>query len=177
MAAVAEEVLIVDLDPQSNGSSGLGIERKARRASTYDVLTGAAPMREAVIATAVGLLLTVIPIGADVALLLAESVATATIECGPLDSLVESMTTMEGRVVRDAPMLMVSELDGKWEQGRPDGGTGGADGGWPRTAAAAAGVHPPSARDRGRPCPSASPPESNPAAARYSRTAAPRRSA
>jgi len=53
LAAIGEHVLIVDLDPQGNASTGLGIERKARRTSTYDVMTGAAPMREAVIATAV----------------------------------------------------------------------------------------------------------------------------
>ncbi|MCK9918410.1 ParA family protein [Microbacteriaceae bacterium K1510] len=53
LAAIGEHVLIVDLDPQGNASTGLGIERKQRRTSTYDVLTGHAPMREAVIPTAV----------------------------------------------------------------------------------------------------------------------------
>ena len=53
LAAIGEQVLIIDLDPQGNASTGLGIERKARRTSTYDVLTGAAPMREAALATAV----------------------------------------------------------------------------------------------------------------------------
>ena len=53
LAAIGEHVLIVDLDPQGNASTGLGIERKARRTSTYDVLTNAAPMRDAVLPTAV----------------------------------------------------------------------------------------------------------------------------
>jgi chromosome partitioning protein len=53
LAAIGEHVLIVDLDPQGNASTGLGIERKARRTSTYDVMTGQAPMRDAVIPTAV----------------------------------------------------------------------------------------------------------------------------
>jgi chromosome partitioning protein len=53
LAAIEEEVLIVDLDPQGNASTGLGIERKARRTSMYDVLAGSAPMRDAVIPTAV----------------------------------------------------------------------------------------------------------------------------
>ena len=53
LAAIGEHVLVVDLDPQGNASTGLGIERKSRRTSTYDVLTGAAPMREAVLPTAV----------------------------------------------------------------------------------------------------------------------------
>ena len=53
LAAIGEHVLIVDLDPQGNASTGLGIDRKARRTSTYDVLTGQAPMRAAVLQTAV----------------------------------------------------------------------------------------------------------------------------
>lgn len=53
LAAIGEHVLIVDLDPQGNASTGLGIERKSRRTSTYDVLTGAAPMRGAVLQTSV----------------------------------------------------------------------------------------------------------------------------
>src|SRR5947207_5094851 len=53
LAAIGEHVLIVDLDPQGNASTGLGIERKSRHTSTYDVLTGAAPMREAVLQTSV----------------------------------------------------------------------------------------------------------------------------
>ena len=53
LAAIGEHVLIVDLDPQGKASTGLGIDRMARRTSTYDVLTGAAPMRDAVLQTAV----------------------------------------------------------------------------------------------------------------------------
>jgi chromosome partitioning protein len=53
LAAIGETVLIVDLDPQGNASTGLGIERRDRRTSTYDVLAASRPMREAVVATAV----------------------------------------------------------------------------------------------------------------------------
>jgi chromosome partitioning protein len=53
LAAIGERVLIVDLDPQGNASTGLGIDRKNRDCSTYDVLTGDAPLRAAVVATAV----------------------------------------------------------------------------------------------------------------------------
>ncbi|HZS65448.1 MAG TPA: ParA family protein [Xanthobacteraceae bacterium] len=53
LAAIGEKVLIVDLDPQGNASTGLGIDRRDRRCSTYDVLTGEAPMRKAILATAV----------------------------------------------------------------------------------------------------------------------------
>ena len=53
LAAIGEDVLIVDLDPQGNASTGLGIDRRNRRHSTYDVLTGESALRDAVVATAV----------------------------------------------------------------------------------------------------------------------------
>ena len=53
LAAIGEHVLIVDLDPQGNASTGLGIDRKSRRHSTYDVLTGEASLRDAVMPTVV----------------------------------------------------------------------------------------------------------------------------
>jgi chromosome partitioning protein len=53
LAAIGERVLIVDLDPQGNASTGLGIDRKSRNVSTYDVLIGEAVLRDAVVATAV----------------------------------------------------------------------------------------------------------------------------
>jgi len=53
LAAVGEEVLIIDLDPQGNASTGLGIDRRSRRYSTYDVLMGEATLRDAILATAV----------------------------------------------------------------------------------------------------------------------------
>src|SRR6202043_544504 len=53
LAAVGETVLIVDLDPQGNASTGLGIDRASRRHSTYDVLVGETPLRSAVLKTAV----------------------------------------------------------------------------------------------------------------------------
>src|SRR5437016_6535606 len=53
LAAIGERVLIIDLDPQGNASTGLGIDRRNRRVSTYDVLIGESPLRAAVVATAV----------------------------------------------------------------------------------------------------------------------------
>ena len=53
LAAIGERVLIVDLDPQGNASTGLGIDRRNRSCSTYDVLIGEASLRESVVPTAV----------------------------------------------------------------------------------------------------------------------------
>ncbi|MFC3053678.1 ParA family protein [Kordiimonas pumila] len=51
MAAVKKKVLILDLDPQGNASTGFGIDRNAREITSYDVVLGAAPVKEAVLAT------------------------------------------------------------------------------------------------------------------------------
>jgi chromosome partitioning protein len=53
LAAIGEEVLVIDLDPQGNASTGLGIDRRSRRFSTYDVLIGEATLRDAILQTAV----------------------------------------------------------------------------------------------------------------------------
>ena len=54
-ACLAEEgfrVLLVDLDPQGNATTGLGVDRRAVKVGTYEVLSGIDP-REGVIGTGV----------------------------------------------------------------------------------------------------------------------------
>jgi chromosome partitioning protein len=51
LAAVGEPTLVIDLDPQGNASTGLGIPRAERKLTTYDVLMGAAKIAEAVTPT------------------------------------------------------------------------------------------------------------------------------
>lgn len=40
LAAIGEKVLIVDLDPQGNASTGLGIQRRDRKRSSYELMIG-----------------------------------------------------------------------------------------------------------------------------------------
>ena len=53
MAATKKTVLIIDLDPQGNASTGLGIDRASREVNSYHVLIAEAGLAEAVIATTI----------------------------------------------------------------------------------------------------------------------------
>jgi chromosome partitioning protein len=53
LAAIGEKVLILDLDPQGNASTGLGIDRKSRRLSAYHVIVGDATLASVVVETSV----------------------------------------------------------------------------------------------------------------------------
>ena len=51
LAAVGEPTLVIDLDPQGNASTGLGIPRTERKVTIYDVLMGEAKIADAVMTT------------------------------------------------------------------------------------------------------------------------------
>jgi chromosome partitioning protein len=54
LAAIGEQVLLIDLDPQGNASTGLGIDRKARAtSSSYDALVGERTLAQVIMPTAV----------------------------------------------------------------------------------------------------------------------------
>jgi chromosome partitioning protein len=53
LAAIGRRVLLIDLDPQGNASTGLGVGASKRERSSYDVLIGSSSLAEAAIATRV----------------------------------------------------------------------------------------------------------------------------
>ena len=53
LAATGQRVLIIDLDPQGNASTGLGIGRNEREKSTYDILLGEMLITDVAIPTCV----------------------------------------------------------------------------------------------------------------------------
>ena len=66
MAAVKKRVLVIDLDPQGNASTSLGIDQKRRPVTTYHLLTGAGSVAEAIVPTGIPNL-SIIPAGVDLA--------------------------------------------------------------------------------------------------------------
>jgi chromosome partitioning protein len=51
LGAFGKKVLLCDLDPQSNATTGVGIEKRKISVSIYDVLIGRAPVKEAIVKT------------------------------------------------------------------------------------------------------------------------------
>ncbi|MEN8905285.1 MAG: AAA family ATPase [Clostridiales bacterium] len=53
IALEGKKVLLLDIDPQGNASSGLGIDKSVLNKTTYDVIINGAPFKEAIIETRV----------------------------------------------------------------------------------------------------------------------------
>jgi len=53
LAAIGEKVLIVDMDPQGNASTGLGVPRETRRVTIYDVIVDGRSVDDSAVPTTV----------------------------------------------------------------------------------------------------------------------------
>ena len=66
LAAVGHRVLLIDLDPQGNASTGLGVERPARAVTSYELILGEAELDRRVVPTDIPRL-AIIPASQDLA--------------------------------------------------------------------------------------------------------------
>ncbi len=53
LAAIGEKVLVIDLDPQGNASTGLGIDHKSRSISMFEVMAGDNSLAQSIVETAI----------------------------------------------------------------------------------------------------------------------------
>jgi chromosome partitioning protein len=66
LAAAGHRVLVIDLDPQGNASTGLGVERKARAVTSYELILGEAELEGAIVTTNIPRL-SIVPASQDLA--------------------------------------------------------------------------------------------------------------
>jgi len=66
LAAAGYRVLLIDLDPQGNASTGLGIQRPARAVTSYELILGEAELDQAVVSTDIPRL-AIVPASQDLA--------------------------------------------------------------------------------------------------------------
>ena len=66
LAAAGRQVLVIDLDPQGNASTGLGVERQARSVTSYELILGEAELGQVIVATDIPRL-SIIPASQDLA--------------------------------------------------------------------------------------------------------------
>jgi chromosome partitioning protein len=66
LAAAGHRVLLIDLDPQGNASTGLGVKRPARSVTSYELIVGEAELEQAIVATTIPRL-SVVPASQDLA--------------------------------------------------------------------------------------------------------------
>lgn len=64
LSEAGKKVLLCDFDPQANGTSGLGIDKRKLKKSVYDVIINEIPAEEAIVATKYG---DVLPASPDLA--------------------------------------------------------------------------------------------------------------
>ena len=64
LQAQGKKVLLCDFDPQANGTSGLGVDKRKLRASVYNVVVNETPVQEVIVKTPYG---DVLPSAADLA--------------------------------------------------------------------------------------------------------------
>src|ERR1700704_4080986 len=55
LAKLGTRVLLIDIDPQANATSGVGIQRNTARRTTYHVLVLSEPLENAILPTEFGL--------------------------------------------------------------------------------------------------------------------------
>jgi chromosome partitioning protein len=97
LAELGQSILIVDLDPQGNASTGLGVQPGDRRRTTYDLLFSTTPLRDVVRPTGI-VGLSIVP-------------ATTDLSSADLDLATQERRTNRLRAALRAPQVAELGLD------------------------------------------------------------------
>ncbi|MAR55980.1 MAG: chromosome partitioning protein ParA [Rickettsiales bacterium] len=101
LAAIGKKVLLIDLDPQGNASTGLGVDSRRRTINSYHVLIDQRPLSEAVIATDIPRL-DIVPANIDLSAAEIELVAVSRREY-QLANIVQQSHTEHDYILIDCP--------------------------------------------------------------------------
>jgi chromosome partitioning protein len=98
LALAGKRVLIVDVDPQGNATSGLGVDRAGLDLTLYEALTGAAELRDVVVATKIANLF-IVPSSVGL--------AGAEMELAPTDQRERRLARLLAEVATDYDYLLL----------------------------------------------------------------------
>lgn len=110
MAAAGKKVLVIDLDPQGNASTSMGIDKRGRMASSYEVLLGEAKLSQAIVWTEIPNF-SIVPSSPDLAGAEIELVDVERREYALKDAITESAANYDYIIIDCPPSLSLVTIN------------------------------------------------------------------
>ena len=110
MAAAGKKVLVIDLDPQGNASTSMGIDKRGRMASSYEVLLGEAKLSQAIVWTEIPNF-SIVPSSPDLAGAEIELVDVERREYALKDAIAESAPNYDYIIIDCPPSLSLVTIN------------------------------------------------------------------
>lgn len=110
MAAAGKKVLVIDLDPQGNASTSMGIDKRGRMVSSYEVLLGEAKLSQAIVWTEIPNF-SIVPSSPDLAGAEIELVDVERREYALKDAIAESAANYDYIIIDCPPSLSLVTIN------------------------------------------------------------------